>query len=682
MIVRLTVRFIVPLLLSTILLDAQEVPLRLGKATGDDNSKFTGVGNIALTVSNYGVFGHGFRLWPQQPSMQYPRGSGIEHLFVGGLWVGASTPSGVHVTTGAVDVPSLRGVSEGFEFTTGVNSTVVERSSLADNRFYDPVATSHQDFIADFTDRNTTNVNQNNEPIPNHDPLGIDVHFESYAWNFSFADNFVIFNYWIKNVSGADLDSVYFSLWADLVVRNTNVTPPTVGAPFYSHGGLGFIDSLRLAYAYDYDGDGGLADNYAAMMFLGSTPYKSSVKYQAWQFRNTADPVYFSPRTDPDKYDKMGTGLSVSEIAGIPKPSNFMTMITSGPYTKIASGDSVNVVFAVIAAKKRTSSPTTDDSPSQKENLLVSAEWAQRTYNGEDRNGNGIEDGNEVWTDNGQPKRFFLPSPPNAPRVKAVSAENRIDVYWDQSSESSVDPITNQADFEGYRVYSTQSGADLTVSQNLLSDMNLLGDFDVPTDNIGYNTGFGAVRLASPVTFPPDTTNYTYRFTIPSVLNGWQYAVAVTAYDSGDVATELQSLESSKLQTMHRVLPGTPPSPTSARPVGVYPNPYYGRAYWDGFKERHRKLYFFNLPLRAEVRIYTLAGDLVDSFTHEGSSYNASDIEWFKVYSDGTQEFAGGEHAWDLISGADQAVATGLYLYTVNNADTGEIQRGKFLVIK
>ena len=82
--------------------------------------------------------------------MQYPRGSGIEHIFVGGLWVGVgpTTTGGTRVTTGAVDVSSLRsGVSEGFEFTTTTDSRVLERSGLSDNRFYDPKSTSHQDFI-------------------------------------------------------------------------------------------------------------------------------------------------------------------------------------------------------------------------------------------------------------------------------------------------------------------------------------------------------------------------------------------------------------------------------------------------------------------------------------------------------------------------------------------------------
>ena len=373
-------RFVVPLILLFGVgsyLCAQTEKGALPKISGDDNTKFTRIGNLALTITNFGTFGHGFRLWPRQPSMQYPRGSGIEHLFVGGLWVGAGydgAGGGMRVTTGAVDVSSIRtGVSEGFEFTTGVTSRVVERSSLPDNPFYDPQAISHQDFLADFADINVTNPNQNNEPIPNHSPLGIDVHLETYAFNFSFADNFVIFNYTIKNTNRFSLDSVYVGLWADLVVRNTNVTPPTTGSPFYSHGGLGYIDSLHLAYAYDYDGDGGLADSYAAIKFLGSTPYSSLTTYNSWQFRNSSDPTYFSPNTDPERYAKMAIGLAGGQITNMPKPSNFMTLVSAGPFSRLAAGDSMNVVFAIMAAKKKTSSPTTEDSPAQKVNLLLAS---------------------------------------------------------------------------------------------------------------------------------------------------------------------------------------------------------------------------------------------------------------------------------------------------------------------
>jgi hypothetical protein len=673
----------------------------LAKYAIDDNSKYTNVGNIAITITNFGVIGTGFKTWPTQPSFQYPRGSGIEHMFIGGLWVGAITSDGSHrVTTGAVDVSSIKsGQMAGFEFTTGTDSKVVEKSSLADNRYYSPDAVSHQDFIAYFTDTNKTNPNLNNETITDHVPIGINVHLETYAFNYSFADNFVIFNYWIKNVSGQAIDSIYVGLYADLVVRNTNDTPP-YGAAFFSQGGMGYIDTLNgehinLAYAYDIKGDAGDADSYGAIKFLGASPFKNNTGYQSWTFNNgqsSNNPLLFNPSDDNQRYSKMATGLSRAEITnGILKPSNNMTMITTGPFSHIAAGDSINVVFALLAAKMKTwGGPDPDDItvyPHNRDKLYEACSWAQRTYNGEDRNGNGIQDTNEIWTSYGpnhqlQPRRFFLPSPPNAPRVKTVLSSKLAEIYWDRSAEDSKDPISNLKDFEGYRIYGTNSGIDLTVSQDLLSNLVLLGDFDRPDDNIGYNTGFRNIRLAQPVQFLPDTTHYCYKFSVPYLLNGWQYAFAVTAYDSGDASTGLISLESSKLQTLKRVVAGVQPTENSSQPVGVYPNPYYTRAYWDGSQERDRKLYFFNLPAHAEIRIYTLAGDVVNVIQHDAATYNASDIRWFQKYSDGSQQMAGGEHAWDLITRKDQAVASGLYLFTVKNKDNGNIQRGKFLIIK
>jgi len=347
----------------------------------------------------------------------------------------------------------------------------------------------------------------------------------------------------------------------------------------------------------------------------------------------------------------------------------------------------------LMAAKMKSWSappPDPDDIslfPHNRDNLYQTCTWAQRTYNGEDRNGNGIQDTNEIWTSFGsnhqpQPKRFFLPSPPDAPHVKIVLSSKLAEIYWDASAENSKDPISNLKDFEGYRVYGTNAGIDLTASQDFLTNLVLLGDFDRPDDNIGYNTGFNNIRLPKPVQFLPDTTRYYYRFRVPQLLNGWQYGFAVTAYDSGDVATGLISLESSKLQTLKRVVIGTQPVQNGSVPVGVYPNPYYTRAYWDGSQERDRKLYFFNLPAHAEIRIYTLAGDVIDVLQHDAATYNASDIRWFQKYSDGSQQLAGGEHAWDLITRKDQAVASGLYLFTVKDKDNGNIQRGKFLIIK
>jgi hypothetical protein len=75
---------------------------------------------------------------------------------------------------------------------------------------------------------------------------------------------------------------------------------------------------------------------------------------------------------------------------------------------------------------------------------------------------------------------------------------------------------------------------------------------------------------------------------------------------------------------------------------------------------------------------------MVDSFTHHGDSYNGMDIQWYEQFSDPEKRtiFPGGEHAWDLVTSSDQAIATGLYLFTVKDLDSGDVQRGKFLVIK
>ena len=48
----------------------------------------------------------------------------------------------------------------------------------------------------------------------------------------------------------------------------------------------------------------------------------------------------------------------------------------------------------------------------------------------------------------------------------------------------------------------------------------------------------------------------------------------------------------------------------------------------------------------------------------------------------GNQIMTGGEHPWDLITDDDQAVASGLYLFSVKDKITGEVKTGKFLVIK
>ena len=672
----------------------------------DDNSKYSSVGNIGITVSNWGIFGDGFagQNPVDQPSCEYPRGSGIEHIFEGGIWVGAITSSGItRVSTAAFNSATPQGAGAiNFEYTNTNIPTdkIIERSSIESEKFFDPLGISHQDFIAEFSDTNITHP-ETGALIPQHTPLGLAVHLETYAWNFPFADAFVIFNYTIKNVWDDTLKDVYVGLWADLVVRNTNILPPRVGAPFYSNVGVGFVedDTTQLIYAYEPSPGNNYtsANSYVALTYLGADPqigdtsYHKDVFHTWWFFSGGIDPWQMAPTDDASKYQRMTESLpqnifnqSVKGIAG-----NYMNLVTTGPFQRIDPDSSINVVFAIVCAKKFGTGPHTQDDELTKRYLLENVSWAQRAYYGEDTNRNGIldyvgTDSTEDIIPNGKLDRYILPTPPAPPHLKVTPGNGKVTMMWDLTSEESIDLISKQKDFEGYRIYRSFIGGDQT--GGIFDNMQLIREYD-RIDGLFYDTGLEAIKLDNPVVEIDgnDTTVYQYQLEIDNLNNGWQYAFAVSAFDSGDAELNLISLESSRLQNAVVVSPGTPAQSGTQKPeVGVYPNPYRGSALWDGGPERQRKIFFYNLPRNAEVRIYTLAGDKVDSFIHHGDFYDGMDIQWYENFSDPEKRtiFPGGEHAWDLVTSSDQAIATGLYLFTVKNLDNGDIQRGKFLVIK
>jgi len=682
----------------------------LFKILDDDNSKWTTAGNIGITVTNFGTYGHGFILWPDQPNCEFPLGSGIEHLFDGGIWIGGyksdnpqgSNRVGPFVTTGAVDVSSVAGRASGFEFTNKAGSLIKERSSLFDSGVFSPLAISHQDFLMDFSD--TAIVYLNGEPILDHTPFGVSVRQETYAWNYPFANFFVIFNYWIKNVSVKYLDSVFVGLWTDTVVRNTIITGRPSGSAFFNKGGNGYNDSIKVAYEFDAAGDIGFTDSYIGMLYLGSNPkldetflYSEggstdtlpTTAFTSWQFRNTSDPNFFAPQDDIGRYQKLhgffgGNNWWQNGInpESLKPPSNRSILISNGPFSSIPPGDSINVVFAIVCAKKYGTEHPSLDTEEQKINLYSNSDWALRAYHGEDRNRNGVLDPGEDLDGNGQITRYILPTPPTTPKMRVVPENQKATIYWDRRAEVSVDPISGKLDFEGYKIYRTQAGFELTQQQDILNSMVVLASYDSAGNNIEFDTGFENVRLAEPITFPGDTTEYYYKFVLDNLLNGWQYLFSVTAFDEGDPENDLDILESSPLANFERIIPGTPPVEDPNVQIGVYPNPYYGNAIWDGSSERLRKIYFFNLPSDCEITIYTLAGDVVKRIQHTSQS-TSSEIRWFETYaSDNKQKFAGGEHAWDLLTDSEQAIATGLYVFTVKNNRDGNIKTGKFLIIK
>ncbi|HXG01218.1 MAG TPA: hypothetical protein VNL69_10530, partial [Bacteroidota bacterium] len=249
-------------------------PARLSKIAEDSDRNYTTVGKIGLTVTNFGTLGTRNLYWSEgQPSCEYPIGSRIEHIYQAGLWVGAEIRSanplrdGLRaVSTGSSNIVSVT-TGRGFEFVSIPGTSVVQRSSLSESRYFDTTAVSHQDFIGWYTD---TTPRDTSDPVDRPVPLGITVRQESYAWNFPFADAFVLINYIIYNTGADTLDSVYVGLWDNSVVRNTNnVRPGTAG--YFERSANGYSDSLRMKYTFDYSGipTPPAAGSYVGIKLLG-----------------------------------------------------------------------------------------------------------------------------------------------------------------------------------------------------------------------------------------------------------------------------------------------------------------------------------------------------------------------------------------------------------------------------
>ncbi len=662
---------------------------------------YTSIGNIGLTVTSFGRIGNTFNasFWPTEPSCEYPTTpvrSHIEHLFNGGLWIGGyKNGQGPFVSTVTTDY-----YSNPSEFTQPLDSGLTERSSLPDSRYFSPGAVSHQDFVANFTDSNTVNPATNQE-IVNHVPLNVSVHEETYAWEYPIANSFVILCFRITNTGDSPVDSMFVGFVNDFVVRNTEHRLPTEGTAFYSGTGIGYVDSLRLAYAFDAEhlASDLPTDNYVSIKLLGIDPLGDVVKtgpdlldslnsythFSAWQFHlSSGDLNMLSPANDQDRFVKMETSipadyyLNPANGSYLGKPGNRYTLLSVGPF-ELMPDSSVTVAFAIVAAPKYNTANPTDyqnNVAACRHILYDNATWAQRTYNGEDKNGNGILDPGEDLDGNGAITRYIFPNILPPPHVHVEPGRGEATVYWDDTPENVVDPLLNKKNFEGYRLYMSKPGFDF---QGLQDPYMEIANFDI-VDSIGLDAGMPA-RLNPPKQFFGDANKYVYRYTVPSLLAGWQYVFGVEAYDQGNPAALLPSQAS--VRAIGRVFPGTAAPTGDTLTVGVFPNPYYTRASWDGTGERERKIYFYNLPPKCEIRIYTIAGDIVATLEHDAATYIGSDIKWFQHYSpDNTQQISGGLHAWDLITSQDQAIATGLYLFTVKNSVTGEIKRGKFLVIK
>lgn len=729
--------------------------LALTAARAEDTyDLYTSVGEIGLTITNFGVIGHGYNR-EGQPSCLYKQYSEldfeqVEHFSYGGLWVGGLVDGEARVSTAVMD-GTFGG--EGWEWNNAGWSPwtpeeadslrrtdpaqlrpweIQQRSSLISSSFYHTDAVSHQDFLMSYTDTSRV-VPESGESIPNHVPLGLRVDLSSYAWNYSYANGFVILDARLTNVSdgldpagtGWPIDSLFVGYWIDEAVGNFNLHDyyaPGRGGWNWNDNLAGIVvtdstsmavgDTINMAVGYDADGDNGYADSFVGVRFLGGLspqvpdPRRLEPEADTWLWNGSTSqdfPTLVTPGSERERYDRMGTTPPVGDAVfpyGPPDARSWMMLASAGNFGRLEPGESLTAVFAVACAKKNfvptgAADNGADELQLAAQNLIASTDWARIAWRGEDKNGDGVLQAEEDLDFDGVLDRYLLPMPPPGPALRVVLGEGEAMLYWRDDPEAFVDPILGYPDFEGYRVYSSPRTPGTGAERTLLLQVDAVNDVwpNTGLEDVGVRRALGADADSVEV----DGVWYQYAFRLTDLPSGdpeglW---LAVTTYDRGQPENNLASLESDVRENWVFVYPGSVPAGSEAdgvrRKPGVYPNPYRVRAAWDGTGPYERAIWFTHLPARCTISVFTLAGDLVDRIEHDAAQWTGDDNALIaerrrQVTAGGTEAvpflFSGGEHAWDLVSAHDQAIATGLYLFTVEDRATGRVEIGKFAVIK
>ncbi len=625
---------------------------------------YTNVGIIGLTITNLGYVGNGF-ISPYQPSCEYPLHSHVEHMFLGGIWVGAVTPDGsIHVSTGAQDASNLVAGDEIREFTDDPDEPVLIWSNSQNSDNFNPAALATQHIQVVFNDYARVESG-------NHVPLGLKVILRALAWGSPYADDFVILDYSIINISGGELRDVYVGFWNDTSVGNTEQNNPydpqaAQGWNYYDdqNGAWGppgwglpdeYVpeddDKIWMMYEHDDDGDEGLATSWVGCRLLGTVPAVEPVEghrpvsYNSWQFRHVPakdDEYYADDDVDhenllPGKYQIMGDGaFTVGETQEIDYtiPSDWVGLLATGPFPYLAPDDTVHVTFAITCGPDSLG-------------LLANSKVAQVAY----------DDG------------FSIPAGPPSPTLDFAFENDSVILRWApgdsldaegnplpsdsplRSPEQHISTITGQGDFQGYRIYRYQGQV---INENPYSIATLVAQFD-KIDGVGFDTGL-----------PPLDNAGRREFVDTGLLDGFPYWYSVVSFSAPDLEEGLPEFQSGFNENARLVHPGPAPAGSdNPATIGVYPNPYRAGSMFDsrsGEIELGRKIWFTGLPPRCRIQVFNLAGEVVKTLYHDDP--------------------VSGQEPWDLLSEPVRAIASGLYVYVVKDSETGEIQRGKLVIIK
>jgi hypothetical protein len=367
-----------------------------------DGSTVHNVGELQMHVGNWGQFGS----WPgsglpfsEAPSAQWPAGSGVEYLFVAGLWVGA-IKSGVPAVSTAAYAFEFRPNPDPRDYmyraAEGSRSGNRPPSRTADddgdgetdedwlNGYDDDLdglidedyaAISKQMFSCQYVDNEQTST----QIYPEHNPLNLHIRQESYQWEEDRFDDFVGANFWITNIGENVLEDLYIGFFADGDAgnRDTDNYWEDDATAFYTRPvqctDLGPV-SIDVAYTFDADGDEDGTLGYFGIMFLGHTvdptgefaPPRVGISTYASFSGSASFEEGGDPTNDFERYELLSSE-TIERAAQVPR--DYRMLMCAGPFTELLPGSTLVFQTAFVIGERF-------------QGMVEKAANAQLTYNG------------------------------------------------------------------------------------------------------------------------------------------------------------------------------------------------------------------------------------------------------------------------------------------------------------
>ncbi len=375
-----------------------EVGPQSGSGPGDiqtlkilDGRYVHNVGELQLNVTNWGVLGSfpgsGWDM-SDAPSAQWPAGSGVEHLYAAGLWLGGRIAGIPRVTTAYPDFefyPGDEKFSTLFTSRQGVPGGERLPSPRADDdgdgrRDEDPIngldddgdglvdedyaATSNQMFRCTYNDFHAEVLADS----PDHQPLNVKVIQETYQWEHDLIDDLVGIEYTVINAGRENVNEFYMGFFADpdigsrLGASNYRDDETYIINDFFCIYRRPFNMFVRMQMGVAFDGDGDPessipAPGHFGILLLGHTTdplaqKASPIAYlRNWQsfaglmpYAEGGDPV-----SDQQRYELMS---SFGYDNPGEKENDYRMLLSTGPF-RFAPGDTLKLQLGLIVGGSR-----------------------------------------------------------------------------------------------------------------------------------------------------------------------------------------------------------------------------------------------------------------------------------------------------------------------------------------